>query len=33
MLTVAQTPRAKSQKTTSVRLPKAKMATRAGARR
>jgi hypothetical protein len=33
MVTVAQTPRAKAQKTTSVRLPKAKRAARAGARR
>jgi hypothetical protein len=33
LVTAAQTPRAKAQKTTSVRLPKAKRMTRAGARR
>jgi hypothetical protein len=33
MITVAQTPRAKAQKTTSVRLPKAKLAKRSPSRR
>jgi hypothetical protein len=33
MITLAQTPKAKAQKTTSVRLPKSKLAKRAPARR